>query len=295
MEPLVSIILVNYNGFEDTVECVKSIQKIIYSNYNVVVVDNCSTKEPTNEQLEFLKTNTHFISTEKNLGFSGGNNVGIHFAEVFNPDYVLLLNNDTVVKDDFLDILVNYANKMPDVGIVVGKIYHYDEPERIWYAGGWYDRENGIHGHYGWYKTDAEIKNTDYDREITFATGCMMLIPMIVLKNVGYLSEEYFLYAEDTDYSCHMIDNGYKLYYCKNSVIYHKVSRSTGKNSNNTQYYMARNELKLIQKYGTKKAKAYGLHVYYMIKHILRGRKKLKPNLKAYYDFVRRRDGRHET
>lgn len=289
VRPSVSVILVNYNGFEDTVDCVKSLKKITYDNYRVIVVDNGSSVSPTKEQLDYLREHTDYVSSGGNLGFSGGNNFGMKYAEQFKPDYYLLLNNDTTVEPDFLDILVDEAEKHSDAGIVTGKIRLYDEPDRIWYAGGYYDLEQGFSTHEKYEEIDDDL--SDRVDEVTFATGCLWLLPVKVVQEVGMMDESMFLYAEDTEYSCRLITKGYKIYYCNRAVIYHKVSRSTGKTSDNTLYYTVRNNLQVIRLYGTKKRSAYLRNYRIWGKSILRGRMKFAPVYSGVRDFIRHIDG----
>lgn len=291
MNPLVSIILVNYNGYEDTVECVRSLKEIDYDNYEVIVVDNGSTTSPTDLQTSYLSDNTCFIRNKENLGFAGGNNVGIRMALTHNPQYLLLLNNDTVVKKDFLSQLVEIAESRSDVGIVCGKIYWFDEPDILWYDGGAINRETCITTHYNYNKIDNHKKNLEI-KEITFATGCMWLIPIQAQKIVGYLSEKYFLYAEDDDYCCRIIDAGLKIYYNPASVIYHKVSRSTGAMSTNTQYYTARNQLMIIHKFSTNKPKAYYCYLKRYVKKFLQKSVDLKVICEAVMAALRGKQGR---
>ena len=251
MNPLVSIILVNYNGYEDTVECVRSLKEIDYDNYEVIVVDNGSTTSPTNLQTSYLSDNTCFIRNEENLGFAGGNNVGI----------------------------------------VCGKIYWFDEPDILWYDGGAINRETCVTTHYNYNKIDDHRENLGI-KEISFATGCMWLIPIQAQKIVGYLSEKYFLYAEDDDYCCRIIDAGLKIYYNPASVIYHKVSRSTGATSTNTQYYTARNQLMIIHKFSTNKPKAYYCYLKRYVKKFLQKSVDLKVICEAVMAALRGKKGR---
>lgn len=127
-QPSVAIIIVNYNGIEDTIECVKSLNKINYDNYKIFVIENGSSKKPTKEQIDYLKGQTVYIESAENLGFSGGNNIGIRKAIENEFDYVLLLNNDTTVEPDFLSILIGVATKKDNAGIVSGKIAFYSKP-----------------------------------------------------------------------------------------------------------------------------------------------------------------------
>lgn len=119
-----------------------------------------------------------------------------------------------------------------------------------------------------------------------------MLIPAEVVQKIGYLNEEYFLYAEDTDYCCRILQAGLKIQYCRDSVIYHKISRSTGEMSSNTQYYMMRNNLMIIRKYGIHKAYAYYKMLYMSIRDVIKHRKLFRPTAEAAYDFLKNRKGK---
>lgn len=288
MEPLVYIILVNYNGFSDTLECIESIRNITYKNYKIIVVDNKSTDEPEKEQLLFLRANTIYIQSESNLGFSGGNNIGIRYAKENNADYVLLLNNDTTVESDFLTKLVVAAKEKEDKGVFGCKIKYYWNKEQIWFDGGTFDFKTANTSHYHTRVSNGAIE------EVTFLTGCLMLIPMEVLNGVGMLDETYFLYAEDTDYCCRVMEANYKLYYCPEAVIYHKEGASTGKTSELKQYYVERNGLYICKKYSTHPIRACLKRAYFTWKSVLRGRLKFKPIFSAYVAFIRNKCGKWE-
>lgn len=284
--PKVSIILVNFNGYEDTVECVKSLQNIKYDDYEIIVVDNGSTKKTSQDNVDFLVQNTTYIQSKENLGFSGGNNIGIKHAIENGTDYTLLLNNDTTVDIDFLSVLVDAAMKEERVGIVGGKIKYYSNPKMIWFGGGGYNDENG----YVWHERYNQLDegNTGEVTEQQFITGCLMLIPVDVIRDVGMLDEKFFLYAEDTEYSCRVRRAGYKLFFCENAIIYHKVSASTGPGSFTSTYYSVRNTLYVAEEYCRSMRKCYRYYGLLWLKKILRKNIKLMPVLRGYIDYKKR-------
>lgn len=247
MTPKVSIIILNWKGLEDTSECLKSLQKIDYNNYEVIVVDNNSEGEDVKVIKEkfgsFIKT---VIVNNKNLGFSGGNNVGIKFALESNTDYILLLNNDTTVEPDFLSELVKKSNQSKNIGILTPMINYYSENDIIWCAGGYISKFRGSGFAYGYNKNFTAFKN---DHFCDFASGCCMLIDRKVFEKVGLLDENYFLYLEDTDYCQRTINAGYKILYVGSSRIYHKVFSTTSKNNALLPiYYSTRNRLYFTKK-----------------------------------------------
>lgn len=281
MEPLVYIILVNYKGYKDTVACVESLLKIDYKNYKIVVVENASTDSEKIKNDEFLNRETVVLYATENNGFSDGNNIGINYAMTFDPDYILLLNNDTVVTPTFLNGLVQCALRDESIGIVTGRIYFFSQPQKLWYSGGEYNRSTG--------KTlqclyDESV--TD-NQEISFASGCLMLISRECINKVGLLDDSYFMYSEDTDYCCKTINAGMKIVWTPDSIIYHKVSASTGDNSVFQRYYLTRNNLIMIKKYSHSKTRAYLCMAVQCLKDMIKRRMKIKAAVWAYYDFFR--------
>lgn len=239
--PRVSIIILNWNGLKDTIECLDSLKEITYPNYEVIVVDNASIQ---NEAVLLQKKYGGYIRTvrtKKNLGFAGGNNVGIRqVLREENSKYVLLLNNDTVVKPNFLDELVKVGEQSGKIGMIGGKIYYYQR-DKIWYGGG---RINVIA-----LRAPHNTKEFSDIRNTSFVTGCLMLIKIKVFKKIGLLSEDYFLTVEDWDFS-YRVRRKFSMKVTPYAVIYHKVSTSTGgeKSSFNT-YYCHRNKWIFLNKF----------------------------------------------
>lgn len=244
----VFIILLNYNGAKDTIECVKSLEEIDYDNYEILVVDNYSTDNSFDFLSKSIGYKHHVISSGKNGGFAFGNNIGIKYAMQNNADYVLLINNDTIVKKDFLSKLFESLSENKNFGIVTGLILNYYEKNKIWYGGGeinW-KRFYGYHCHEN---QDVDSVNLQ-GRNITFATGCLMLISVNTIKEVGLLPEEYFMYYEDVDYCAKVQEKGFSIYFNPNCVIYHKISASSGEyESAFAVMWNTKNRLKFIKKY----------------------------------------------
>lgn len=222
---LIYIVLVNYNGYKDTIECINSLKKISYKNYKIVIVDNASS----DDSLNILKQEINdcvIIESEKNLGFAGGNNLGIKYALDHNAYYIMLLNNDTLVEMDFLDNMLNSFNKDDRIGLVGCKIMYYPEKNIIWYGGGYIDWFKFIGAHYEMRQVDRG--QCDKEKEIDFMTGCCMLIKKEVFEKIGLLPEDYFMYFEDVDFCMKVKNAKYKIWYNPKAVIYHKVGLSSG-------------------------------------------------------------------
>lgn len=281
----ICIILVNYNGYDDTVECIKSIENSDYDNYKIILVDNGSKDKNKILNDNYINNAADVIISEENLGFSGGNNLGIKYAqEKYDPEYYLLLNNDTVITKDTISNLKKGFDFDSKAGIITGKIYYFSEPKTIWAAGGKFNFNTGIADQPELGKIDdgVQYENTC---EVSFATGCTMLISKQVINTVGYLEESYFLYAEDTDYCCRVLNAGFKIIYVGKALIYHKVSASTGKQSNMQQYYMFRNNCYIIKKYCNKPLYGYTRRIYRTIKEMKYEHYSLRVLYKAWRDF----------
>lgn len=257
---MVAIILVNYNGSKDTIECIQSLQSLNYNNYTIIVVDNCSTDDSI-EKLQKAQQLFEFklLKSSKNNGFSAGNNIGINFARnELKADYYWLLNNDTLVEPDSLEELIRGFNYQKKVGITTARIYYNSNRKMIWYAGGNISHVTARteHWHYGEINPQIDVNNY---QDVSFASGCCMLISREAIDKVGLLDEGYFLYEEDSEYCLRLYEHGLKIIYCPKSIIYHKVSASTGQSSPISQYYTVRNKYRLIQQHykGINKTIAY--------------------------------------
>lgn len=260
--PSVAIILVNFNNETDTIACVNSLEKITYPNCKIFIVDNGSDEKSVSKLRPLAGGDIELIETGKNLGFSGGNNVAVKKALDAGFDYILLLNNDTEVEPDFLDKLAAAAESGEKIGVVGPKIYFYSDPKRIWFGGGkfsWFG--GGRHLRYNEIDSASQSSPLNANRyplnaspeETGYMTGCAFLIKTKVIKEIGLLCEDFFLYYEDTDWSLRVKKAGYKIIYVPAAKIYHKVSRTASALGNPTiHYYHIRNALLLSQRQAPK-------------------------------------------
>lgn len=253
----VFIVILNYNGGEDVLECIESVLQLEKKDWEskIVVVDNKSTDESLKE-IRKLKTKIKLIENKENLGFAGGNNVGIKYALENGADWIFLLNNDTTIKKDCLVQLIKAANSDRKIGLLGPKIYfypgcefhlkRYQKKERgqvIWYGGGVIDWQNMLASHRGVDEVDKgqyhQLEETD------FISGCAMLIKREVFEKVGLLDERFFLYYEDVDFCLRSQKAGFKTVFVPQAIVWHK-NKGTGRSGQPYQeYYMARNRLLL--------------------------------------------------
>ena len=288
-----AIILVNYKGYCDTLECVESIRESTFKNYQIIIVENASGDKSRFLEDTYLNETADILYLDKNRGFAGGNNYAIKYAiEHYSPSYILLLNNDTIVEKHAIERLVEGTIKCPDAGIITGKINYYDKKDIIWAAQGKFSYKTGIADQP--YMGKADNGEANHSEAITFASGCLMLIPNEVISKVGYLDESYFMYAEDTDYCCRVMNAGYLIYYAANARIYHKVSASVGNNSKLQQYYMFRNNCYIAKKYCTFPLYGYIRRFYRAMKEMRRNGLHIGIIFKAWKDFRRGVTGKVE-
>ncbi len=234
-EPLVSIITVNYDHPEVTLDLLKSLRLITYPNIEIIVVDNASPKDdPTIIKKSYPEVD--FIQSKVNLGFAGGNNLGVRKAK---GKYVLFINNDTEVEPEFLEPLVAKCESDEKVGAVSPKIKFYFLENIIQFSGQAPINHYTMRSHgYGW----GAIDNGQFDQDAitNFVHGAAMMIPMSVIRKVGLMPECYFLYYEELDWCSAIKRAGYQLWYVHNSTVQHKESISTGKMTPFKTYYMNR-------------------------------------------------------
>lgn len=247
--PKVAIILLNWNGKEDTLECLESLKHITYLNYEILLVDNGSNDWSVmcfKEQYPGME----IIENGENLGFAEGNNVGIRRAMDKGANYILLLNNDTVVDPEFLGELVKVGEKDEKIGIMGPTVYYYSDQNRIQSAGVklcWNTGKQNI-------LRSNEIDDGQINeiKEVDYVGGCALLAKIELFENIGYLNSEYFAYWEETDLCRRGYKAGYKTVYVPKSKIWHKISQSAGKINGFFIYHITRNMFWFMRQHATK-------------------------------------------
>ena len=240
--PIVSVVVLNWNGKDDTLECLGSLSRVDYPALTTVVVDNGST-DGSVPAIRAAHPQVNLIENGANLGYAGGNNVGIRWALEAGAEFVLVLNNDTVVSSALIRTLVDAACAAPDFGFFSPSIRFYDRPQHVWYAGASWDaqRYRTTHHHYG-----QDIgKCPDGPYETGYASGCALFMRRQAIEQTGIFEEALFLTFEETDLCYRGRRHGWRSMVVPQAHLLHKVSVSFGGAESPTAcYYMTRNRLK---------------------------------------------------
>jgi GT2 family glycosyltransferase len=245
MQPHVHIIVLNYNSREDTLDCLRSLQHLTYRHAAVILVDNGST-DGTTEVVRKQFPSVKIIETGQNLGFTGGNNVGIDYSLDNGADYIMLLNNDTIVAPDMIDVMIAAMQQDPSIAISGPTIYYYDQPDVVWSAGSTVDWERGLTSMLGIGESDkGQFGQTP--REVAFVTGCALLARRDVWEKVGLLDNRFFMYYEETEWCVRAARVGFKIAHIPTAMMWHKISLEARETSPHTVYYMTRNRLLFLQ------------------------------------------------
>jgi GT2 family glycosyltransferase len=280
--PLVSFITVNYNGLEDTVEFLKSVEKITYPNVEVIVVDNGSKIDP-GTQLQTRFKFIEYIRSDTNLGFAGGNNLAIKVAK---GDYLFFLNNDTILYPDFLEAIISFMESHEDAGMASPKVVFPDE-KTIQYAGA-----IGISPFTGRGKRlglgEVDHGQYDYCSPTDLGHGAALIVPRKVIELIGPMPEIYFLYYEEHDWCEQVKRANFRMYYLGNSKIIHKEAVGTGGQLTPIKvYYMTRSRLLFMRRNSSGVARVVGLLFFFLAtfpKNLLQFVLKRKPELaKAFF------------
>lgn len=246
---MICITILNWNGFQDTIECLDSLNKMNYSDYFVVVGDNGSTNESMIEIERFCnkqsikidvvenvnytginvqKRQVILLDLKENNGFSKGNNLMIKFSEKYNPDYYFLLNNDTVIDLSCISILSSFITQNKAYKVVIPRINYFYDNKVVWNCGGklfW-----GFRKYYYAKKNESVIKKEVMD--VSFVTGCALLVSSDLVYNHKLLTEIFFFGEEDFEFSIRMKKQKVKMACVTTAIVYHKVSASKSNISN---------------------------------------------------------------
>ena len=250
--PKVVIIVLNWNGTDDTLNCLESLAQLNYDNYSVLVVDNGSAESPVeviNERFPSVDT----LTNEVNFGYAGGNNGGLVRAMGARAEFCWVLNNDTIVEPDALTLMVETAVTKPRAAAVGCKVYDQSQPGKLWVAWGRVTFGQSLIALDGEGAPDGP--SWDVVRQVEWIPGCSLLFRSEALADVGLFDESYFAYHEDVEWATRARRGGWELWYDGRARIHHAVHGSSGGSSHYggfRKYLSARNSVLYARKYGTK-------------------------------------------
>lgn len=288
------VVILNFNGGKDTIDCIASLKKSLIHGFEqkILVVDNAS-QDSSVKQIKKQFPDIEIVENKINKGFSSGMNAGIIHALSNGAEYVMLLNNDTVVDKTMTEELFIEAEKdrknliiSPKIYFAKGSEYHKDRYKKeelgkvIWYAGAVMDWANII----GYHRGVDEVDRGQYDvvTPIDFASGCCMLISKIAFDAIGLLDDRYFLYYEDSDFSERVRKAGYTIVYAPQAIMWHKNAGSAGGSGSAMQdYYITRNRMLFGMTYGSVRSKIALIKESITI--LKKGRMWQKTGVKDYY------------
>ena len=241
-------IVLSWNGREDTLMCLESLTRAARSDLAVICVDNGSS-DGSQKAVRERYPNVTLIEAGANLGYSGGNNLGIRHALERGARWVILVNNDATVAEDFVEGFSDVARRHPGAGILAGKVYFADRPETIWFAG---QRVSERLGYSGRPRGYGRRDGTRYERVVPTgrAVGALMAISRAAIDSVGLLDEELFAYVEDVDWALRVRDAGFEVLVAPHARAWHRVSASSGGEaaSTHTLYYGVRNTVTVMER-----------------------------------------------
>lgn len=293
-KPSIAIIIINWKKYDFTYKCIESVLNSSFKNFKIILIDNESQNDFSDEINNSDKI--HIIKNKNNEGFARANNQGIKYSLKNGFDYVLLLNNDAVIKNDLIDLLIKYSNTL-NQKIIQPLILNYDGT-KIWNAGG---TINNFFGTFQTHKKGESFKNFKINRNLTeWFTGCCVLIKSEVFNDIGYFDERFFAYYEDVDFSIRLKKMGYSIALMTDSYLQHyesasskSINKSEGNLSPYVHYLNIRNHILLLKKH-SKSFNTIGVSFYqlikilsYLIYFLIRFRfNKFKMVLKGFIDAV---------
>jgi GT2 family glycosyltransferase len=255
IEPLVYIIILNFNGWQDTLECLHSLKVLNYSNYKIIIVDNASRNDSVTMIRQSFPQHV-LIVNEYNLGFAGGNNIGIRQAQAQQAEYIWLLNNDTTVDPNALRVLVEKMEADSSLGMCGSTLVYYHAKTRIQArAGGSYHKWTGATFHLGEHEYARQSADeAAIETRLDYIIGASVLVRKELIAKIGRMEEKYFLYYEDVDWGLRA-KQVMELGYAAQSIVYHKEGSSIGTTRSSqsderrfrSEYYATRSRLLLTQ------------------------------------------------
>ncbi|MCS6846136.1 MAG: glycosyltransferase family 2 protein [Anaerolineae bacterium] len=245
LQPKVAAVILNTNRRDDTLACLETLRRNDYPNLAILVLDNAST-DGSVEAIRSAFPNVEIISLKDNRGYAGNNNVGISAALARGAEWVLVLNEDTLLAPDCISLLVAEGERDSRIGIVGPMVYHADEPNVIQSAGGWMD-ERWQAGHIGQNETD--VGQFPYPRDVAWVSGCAIMVRSSVINQVGMLDERFFYYWEETEWCVRARQKDWRIVHVPAAKLWHKGVKRDYRPAPSVAYYGVRNHFMMLAKH----------------------------------------------
>lgn len=245
-QPRVAVVILNTNKREDTLACLDSLAESTWTRLDVLVLDNASS-DGSAEAIRARHPQVHVVSLRDNRGYAGNNNVGIALARSREADWIFVLNEDTVLDPRCIERLMAYATARPDVGVLGPLVLHFDEPDVIQSAGGWFDAAWQA-GHLG--QNEDDRGQFAEPREVDWISGCGILVRREVVEQVGMLDERFFYYWEETEWCLRARRGGWRIALVPDARMWHKGVTRDYRPGPNISYYNTRNRLLMMRTHG---------------------------------------------
>lgn len=294
-KPLVFVIVLNWNNWQDTLACLASLRRLDYPNYRILALDNGSTND-SEIRIREAFPRIDVIQTGANLGYAGGNNYGMRYALQRGAAFVLIVNPDIIIEPHALNVLVDTALSHATAAALGPIVRYLDSPELLWSTG------TIINWSHGWILLDNTPVEGIPFRPTVGVAGCCVLLRANALRDVGLFDVKYFLYHEETDLCQRLINAGYSVGVCSEATAFHRPGSSSGENSPRQAYYAARNLFLFFSRYVALHDQRRGRVMWelyrqyllngYTIKAILRHDALAIARMRAYVDFMLGRFGR---
>ena len=242
--PRIAIVILNWNNPDDTLACLGSVGALHYpaEQLETIVVDNGSTDDSV-VRISAEYPEATILETEENLGYAAGNNVGIRYALDTGADYILILNNDTLIAPTMLTELVHFMEPRPEIGMAGPTMYCVEPKDTLFAAGSFVQWSKGQLWHRGLFQPANVYAGIQNPEPVDFIVGCGVLVRRQCIEAIGLFNPDYYLNFEDTEWDIQAWRHGFEVWHVPQAVMWHKVNATLGRASPANTYYMTRNAL----------------------------------------------------
>lgn len=243
--PKTAVIILNFNSYKQTIECIESVKNITYPNYEIIVVDN-NSKDDSLQNIKSSFPDIILLKSMDNLGYAFGNNLGIKYALERNIQYICILNNDVAVDKNFLQPVIKTLIEDKKAAAAGPAICYYGQDDVIQAMGGNINLYTGLPGMKFKGKKLSQVKESLYN--VDYLGGACFVVKADILKKFGLIPENYFLFYEETEFFLNIKRQGYRLISVRDSKVYHKVSGTISRYEGLSYFFLNRNRIIFVRR-----------------------------------------------